>query len=92
MCCVSQQPTSAGHSFNVDRFGSADVPTHVRLDRQAEFAKRGYIGTWKILRGLIENRDLQLVVLFCLLGLVGFFTVRIYFPNVGALITEYNQF
>jgi hypothetical protein len=72
--------------------GSTDMPTHVRLDRRAKFAKSSNNGRRKILFGIIENRDFQIVVLFCLVGLVAFFTVAIHFPNLGAMIAEYNQF
>jgi hypothetical protein len=68
------------------------MPTHVRFDRRAKSADCSDNQSWKILSAVVENRDLQIVVLFCLLGLVGFFTVAVLFPNLGALIAEYNQF
>jgi hypothetical protein len=68
------------------------MPTHVRLDRRSESTKGKDNQTWQILSGIIENRDLQIVVLFCLLGLVSFFTVAFLFPNLGTLVVEYNQF
>jgi hypothetical protein len=46
------------------------MPTHISLCQNAKFATRNDIGRWEKLFGIIKNRDFQIVMLFCLLGLV----------------------
>jgi hypothetical protein len=45
----------------------------------------------KILGWLYPSRDLQEVLLFCLLGLVILTGLMKYFANLGAIVAKYNQ-
>ena len=40
----------------------------------------------------VTNPDLQAVVAFCLIGLLLTLNVMFRFPELGAIITRYNQF
>lgn len=47
---------------------------------------------WSRFTAAITNLDLQVVVAFCLIGLLLTLNLIFRFPNMGAVIAQYNQF
>ena len=47
---------------------------------------------WQRILTVVTNPDLQLVVAFSLIGLLLTLNVMFRFPDLGALIAQYNQF
>ena len=47
---------------------------------------------WSRLIAVITDRDLHAVVAFCLIGLLLVLNFILRFPDLGAVIEQYNQF
>ncbi len=48
--------------------------------------------SWRRLYTTVTDPDLQMIVAFCLIGLLLTLNVMLRFPDVGAIIEQYNQF
>jgi len=49
-------------------------------------------GSWHRLVSAITDPDLQAIVAFCLIGLLLMLNLMLLFPDLGALIAQYNRF
>jgi hypothetical protein len=49
-------------------------------------------GPWHWLASAITDPDLLAILAFCLIGLLLMFNLTLLFPDLGALIAQYNQF
>jgi hypothetical protein len=47
---------------------------------------------WSEFLAIFSNPDLPMIVVFCLLGLLLTLTLILRFPDLGAVIEQYNQF
>jgi hypothetical protein len=47
---------------------------------------------WSEFLAIFSNPDLPMVIAFCLLGLLLTLTLILRFPDLGAVIEQYNQF
>ncbi|MGD0147697.1 MAG: hypothetical protein ABSB77_03845 [Xanthobacteraceae bacterium] len=47
---------------------------------------------WSQLFAIFTNPDLPMIIVFCLLGLLLTLNLILRFPDLGALIEQYNQF
>jgi hypothetical protein len=52
--------------------------------------RQSTVGDWFI--ELVDNPDLQATAAFCIIGLLITLNLMLFFPNLGALVTQYNQF
>jgi hypothetical protein len=48
--------------------------------------------SWQRLYAMVTNPDLQMIVAFCLIGLLLTLSIMLRFPDLGAIIEQYNQF
>jgi hypothetical protein len=58
-------------------------------DRHTEASGGASDGSWL---KLVTDPDLQAVVAFCLIGLLLALNLMLRFPDMGAVIAQYNQF
>jgi hypothetical protein len=49
-------------------------------------------GQWRKFLALFSNSDLPMIIAFCLLGLLLTLSLMLRFPDLGAVIEQYNQF
>ena len=48
--------------------------------------------SWQRFYAALTDHDLQIVVAFCLIGLLLMLNLIFRFPDMGAVIAQYNQF
>jgi hypothetical protein len=63
--------------------------------RQSQLVAQRFTATqgfWHRLAELCADRDLQLIVIFSLIGLLAALNLMFRFPEFGAVIAQYNQF
>jgi hypothetical protein len=70
--------------------GAVEMPTSVRFVRPAKCLRQK--SRAERFFEIVENRDLQFVMIFCLIGLLTVFALIHYFPDLGLIIAENNQF
>lgn len=66
------------------------MPTLIRFARPAK-CRRQKSQTERLFE-IIKCNDLRLVMMFCLFGLLMVFSLIHYFPDLGLIIAESNQF
>jgi hypothetical protein len=66
------------------------MPMHIKFARPAK-CQRQKSKTERLFE-IIKSNDLHLVMVFCLIGLLMVFTLIHYFPDLGIMIAESNQF
>ena len=47
---------------------------------------------WREFLAIFSNSDLPMIIAFCLLGLLLTLSLMLRFPDLGAVIEQYNQF
>ena len=67
--------------------------TEHRIVRRTEtLARHRQATAWDWLVECLDNRDLQAVAAFSIIGLLIVLNLMLFFPNLGTLIAQYNQF
>lgn len=60
--------------------------------RPQALAKRRQATAWDWLVERLDNPDLQATAAFCLIGLLVTLNLMLFFPDLGVLVAQYNQF
>ena len=70
--------------------GTVEMPTNVAFARPAKCRRQK--SRAELLFEIVKSHDFQSVMMFCLIGLLMVFALIHYFPDLGVIIAESNQF
>jgi hypothetical protein len=82
---MKERPIVRGSSA---RLNSRDVTGHVKTHVEIH----GETTVWHRIIAAITNPDFQAVLAFCLIGFLLALNLMMRFPDLGAVIEQYNQF